>query len=125
MIPIAFPLAMGVNGGVLDSYAVLTIAAVTCGAIFGDHCSPISDTTIMSSMGSAADLMDHVRTQIPYAATAAIVAAVCGFIPAALGVPAWICLPVGIVVLYLVVRFLGKSTNEEDLKKEAAQETAA
>ena len=44
---------------------------------------------------------------------------------AALGVPAWICLPVGIVVLYLVVRFLGKSTNEEDLKKEAAQEAAA
>ena len=125
MIPIAFPLAMGINGGVLDSYAVLTIAAVTCGAIFGDHCSPISDTTIMSSMGSAADLMDHVRTQIPYAATAAIVAAVCGFIPAALGVPAWICLPIGIVVLYLVVRFLGKSTKEEDLKKEAAQEAAA
>ena len=125
MIPIAFPLAMGINGGVLDSYAVLTIAAVTCGAIFGDHCSPISDTTIMSSMGSAADLMDHVRTQIPYAVTAAIVAAVCGFIPAALGVSAWICLPIGIVVLYLVVRFLGKSTNEEDLKKEAAQEAAA
>lgn len=49
MIPIAFPLAMGINGGVLDAYAVLTIAAVTSGAIFGDHCSPISDTTIMSS----------------------------------------------------------------------------
>lgn len=125
MIPIAFPLAMGINGGVLDAYAVLTIAAVTSGAIFGDHCSPISDTTIMSSMGSAADLMDHVRTQIPYAGTAAATAAVCGFIPAALGVPTWICLPVGIVVLYLVVRFLGKSTNEEDLKKEAAQEAAA
>lgn len=124
MIPIAFPLAMGVNGGVLDAYAVLTIAAVTSGAIFGDHCSPISDTTIMSSMGSAADLMDHVRTQIPYAVTAAATAAVCGFIPAALGVPVWICLPIGIVVLYLVVRFLGKSTNEEDLKKEAAQEAA-
>lgn len=49
MIPIAFPLAMGINGGVLDAYAVLTIAAVTSGAIFGDYCSPISDTTIMSS----------------------------------------------------------------------------
>lgn len=125
MIPIAFPLAMGVNGGVLDAYAVLTIASVTSGAIFGDHCSPISDTTIMSSMGSASDLMDHVRTQIPYAVTAAIVAAVCGFIPAALGVPVWICLPIGIAVLYLVVRFLGKSTNEEELKKEAAQEAAS
>lgn len=49
MIPIAFPLAMCINGGVLDAYAVLTIASVTSGAIFGDHCSPISDTTIMSS----------------------------------------------------------------------------
>ena len=57
MIPIAFPLAMGVTGGAVDSLAVTTIAAVTCGAIFGDHCSPISDTTIMSSMGSASDLM--------------------------------------------------------------------
>ena len=111
MIPIAFPLAMGVNGGVLDSYAVLTIAAVTCGAIFGDHCSPISDTTIMSSMGSAADLMDHVRTQIPYAVTAAIVAAVCGFIPAALGVPAWICLPIGMVLLLAALLFMKKRTE--------------
>ncbi|MDD6043090.1 MAG: Na+/H+ antiporter NhaC family protein [Eubacteriaceae bacterium] len=121
MIPIAFPLAMGVNGGVLDSYAILVIAAVTSGAIFGDHCSPISDTTIMSSMGSAADLMDHVRTQIPYAATAAGTAAVCGFIPAALGVPAWICIPVGIVVMVLIVRFLGKSTKLEDLQKECTE----
>lgn len=121
MIPIAFPLAMGVNGGILDSYAILVIAAVTSGAIFGDHCSPISDTTIMSSMGSAADLMDHVRTQIPYAATAAGTASVCGFIPAALGVPAWICLPVGIVVMILIVRFIGKSTKLEDLQKECTE----
>lgn len=121
MIPIAFSLAMGVNGGVLDSYAILVIAAVTSGAIFGDHCSPISDTTIMSSMGSAADLMDHVRTQIPYALTAAGTATVCGFIPAALGVPAWICIPVGIVVMVLIVRFLGKSTKLEDLQKECTE----
>ncbi|TDP45907.1 Na+/H+ antiporter NhaC family protein [Aminicella lysinilytica] len=116
MIPIAFPLALAITGGTVDSYAVLTIASVTSGAIFGDHCSPISDTTIMSSMGSAADLMDHVRTQIPYAITAAIVAGVVGFIPASLGVSPWILIPIGIAVLYFVVRVLGKSTKLEDLQ---------
>lgn len=118
MIPIAFPLAMGVTGGEVNSLAVTTIAAVTCGAIFGDHCSPISDTTIMSSMGSASDLMDHVRTQIPYAVTAAIVAAAIGFLPAAAGVSPLIIIPVGIAVLIIVVRVLGKSTKLEDLQKE-------
>ena len=123
MIPIAFPLAMGVNGGVVDSLAIVTIAAVTCGAIFGDHCSPISDTTIMSSMGSAADLMDHVKTQIPYAVTVAIVAAV-GFILAAAGLSPLIILPLGVVALAVIVRVVGKSTKLEDLQKEAQPEQA-
>ncbi|MGN0658424.1 MAG: Na+/H+ antiporter NhaC family protein [Emergencia sp.] len=121
MIPIAFPLAMGVNGGVVDSLAIMTIAAVTCGAIFGDHCSPISDTTIMSSMGSAADLMDHVKTQIPYAVTVACVSAV-AFILAAAGLSPLIILPVGIVALALIVRFVGKSIRLEDLQAEAQAE---
>lgn len=116
MIPIAFPLAMAITGGDVNAYAVLTIASVTSGAIFGDHCSPISDTTIMSSMGSASDLMDHVRTQIPYAATAAVVAGIVGFIPASFGVSPWILIPIGIVVLYFVVKVLGKSTKLEDLQ---------
>ena len=123
MIPIAFPLAMGVTGGTFNEYAVLAIASVTSGAIFGDHCSPISDTTIMSSMGSAADLMDHIRTQIPYAVTAAVVAGVIGFIPASLGVSPIVLIPIGIVVLYIVVRVLGKSTKLEDLQAETAQES--
>ncbi|MBR3785339.1 MAG: Na+/H+ antiporter NhaC family protein [Firmicutes bacterium] len=120
MIPIAFPMAMGLTGGDMNSLCVATIAAVTCGAIFGDHCSPISDTTIMSTMGSAADLMDHVRTQIPYAVTVAIVATL-GFVLAAAGVSPWIIIPVGIVILAVVVRVLGKSIKEEDLLKEAGQ----
>lgn len=120
MIPIAFPMAMGLTGGDMNSLCVATIAAVTCGAIFGDHCSPISDTTIMSTMGSAADLMDHVRTQIPYAVTVAIVATL-GFILAAAGVSPWIIIPVGIAILVGVVRVLGKSIKEEDLLKEAGQ----
>jgi tetracycline resistance efflux pump len=62
MVPIAVPLAAA-QGGDLPLY----LAAVLGGGVFGDHCSPISDTTIISSMASASDHMDHVRTQIPYA----------------------------------------------------------
>lgn len=66
MVPIAIPLATA-----LDGSSSMFLAAVLGGGIFGDHCSPISDTTIISSMASASDHMDHVRTQIPYAAVGA------------------------------------------------------
>jgi tetracycline resistance efflux pump len=67
MVPIAVPLAVA-QGGPLPLY----LAAVLGGGVFGDHCSPISDTTIISSMASASDHMDHVRTQIPYALVGAV-----------------------------------------------------
>jgi len=69
MVPIAVPLAAA-QGGSLPLY----LAAVLGGGVFGDHCSPISDTTIISSMASASDHMDHVRTQIPYALLGGVVA---------------------------------------------------
>jgi Na+/H+ antiporter NhaC len=71
MVPIAVPLAVA-QGGSLPLY----VAAVLGGGVFGDHCSPISDTTIISSMASASDHMDHVRTQIPYAIVGATVTVV-------------------------------------------------
>jgi tetracycline resistance efflux pump len=69
MVPIAVPLALA-QGGSLPLY----LAAVLGGGVFGDHCSPISDTTIISSMASASDHMDHVRTQIPYALLGGVIA---------------------------------------------------
>ncbi len=69
MIPIAVPMAQ-----VMDINLSLAIASVLSGSVFGDHCSPISDTTIISSMASASDHIDHVRTQLPYALTAATIA---------------------------------------------------
>ena len=62
MVPIAVPMATAIDGSV-----PLFLAAVLGGGVFGDHCSPISDTTIIASMAAASDHMDHVRTQIPYA----------------------------------------------------------
>ena len=66
-MPIALPLAFSFSGGELTTIVVAVFAAVAGGGVFGDHCSPLSDTTILSSMGSASDHLDHVKTQLPYA----------------------------------------------------------
>ena len=70
MMPIAVPMAVAMNGNIL-----LTIGAVVSGGIFGDHCSPLSDTTILSSMSVGTDLYSHVKTQLPYALVTAACAA--------------------------------------------------
>jgi len=69
MIPIAVPIAM-----TLGIPVPLMLGAAISGAIFGDHASPISDTTVLASMASASDHIDHVRTQLPYALIAASIA---------------------------------------------------
>ena len=78
MMPIAIPMAVAMDANIL-----LTIGAVISGGIFGDHCSPISDTTILSSMSVGTDLFSHVKTQLPYAlvtaALATVLYVVCGF----------------------------------------------
>ncbi len=75
MFPIAVPMAFEFSGGEPSVLVLGTIAAAAGGGVFGDHCSPLSDTTVLSSLGSACDHMDHVKTQIPYAAAVAVVAA--------------------------------------------------
>lgn len=74
VMPIAVPLAFAFSGNVVTIPVLATIAAVTGGGVFGDHCSPLSDTTILSSFGAASDHIDHVKTQLPYASVAAIIA---------------------------------------------------
>jgi Na+/H+ antiporter NhaC len=69
MIPIAVPII-----NVIGLHPGLIIAAVLGGGVYGDHCSPISDTTIISSMAAATDHIDHVKTQLPYAFLAAGIA---------------------------------------------------
>jgi Na+/H+ antiporter NhaC len=75
---------------------------VFSGAVFGDHCSPLSDTTIVSSIACDIEPLEHVRTQLPYALLAAAAAAVIGFLPAGFGVPAWLLLPTGFGALALL-----------------------
>lgn len=114
LMPLTIPLAsaIGINTGLegqeLHAYIVLNIGAVLTGAIFGDHCSPISDTSILSSMAASCDHMDHISTQLYYALFVGIVAVVFGYLPAAFGVPVYILLPLGLLVVFLVIRFYGK-----------------
>ena len=65
MVPISLPLAYQFSGQTIDSLVLCSFAAVAGGGVFGDHCSPLSDTTVLSSLGSACDHMDHVKPQIP------------------------------------------------------------
>ncbi|MCD6366193.1 MAG: hypothetical protein J7L46_01495 [Bacteroidales bacterium] len=84
------------------------VRAVITGSVFGDHCSPISDTTILSSMASSCKHIDHVRTQLPYATTVAAVALVFGIVPGGFGISPWILYPVSFFVLWIIVRYFGK-----------------
>jgi len=89
-----------------------SIACVLAGAVWGDHCSPISDTTVLSSIASGCDHIEHVRTQLPYALLVGVVAIGIGTIPAGYGVPPLISLIVGGALLFAVLRFFGRNANE-------------
>ena len=84
------------------------VASVLAGAVMGDHCSPISDTTIMSSLASGCDHLQHVSTQMPYAVTVGLVAVFIGVLPTSLGLPSWMAFLMGFAVLAVIVRFVGK-----------------
>jgi len=107
VMPIAIGLAAEFYGtGGVSVMLLATIGAVL-GAVFGDHCSPVSDTTILSSMASACDHMDHVNTQLPYALTAATIAGLVGFLLVK-WIPVWVLLPLGAAVAIGAVLILGK-----------------
>ena len=108
LIPIvlkAFPWSAG------NPISIVCVAACMAGAVCGDHCSPISDTTIMSSAGAQCEHVNHVSTQLPYAMTAAAVSAV-GYLLSGIfavnGLPALAALPISIVLMIAVVCVLGK-----------------
>ncbi len=85
-----------------------TVSAVLAGAVWGDHCSPISDTTILSSMASGCDHIEHVRTQLPYALFVGIVAVLLGTLPTGFGWPWWLSMGLAAAVLLLGLRLMGK-----------------
>lgn len=110
LMPLAIPLAFSINPDM--SYVIVSTSAVLTGAIFGDHCSPISDTTILSSMGAGCNHIDHVKTQIWYALFVAAITIIFGYIPAGFGLPVYIVLPIALVAVYVGVRIFGKKVEE-------------
>jgi Na+/H+ antiporter NhaC len=84
------------------------VSSVLAGAIFGDHCSPISDTTVMSSMSSGCDHVDHVRTQLPYAVIVALMAVALGDIPSGFGLSPYLCMAIASAALAGLLLWLGR-----------------
>ena len=87
------------------------VASVLAGSVMGDHCSPISDTTIMSSLASSCNHLQHVRTQMPYALTVGCAAMLLGILPTSLGLPSWAAFLMAFGVLWLMVRLVGKKVS--------------
>ena len=117
LMPLIIPLCWAVlqNHGIADTEHMhifySSIACVMTGAVWADHCSPISDTTVLSSLATGCDHMDHVRTQIPYALLGGMAAIFIGVLPAGYGLPWFLLLPSGAIALVVTHRFLGKPVD--------------
>ena len=115
LIPIVLPIFK-----VGDPLLMIGISACLAGAVCGDHCSPISDTTIMASAGANVNHIDHVRTQIPYAVTVAAISFV-NFIIAGFVKNIWICLPIAIVItiatLFVLRATIGTRTSGKTVEE--------
>lgn len=96
-----------------DPIMVASIGSVLAGAIFGDHCSPISDTTVLSARASDCDLIAHVRTQMPYAILVGIISILCGTLPIGFGAPAWLLLILGTAAMIFVVLLIGQKAETQ------------
>lgn len=101
-IPVVFTLAGEGMDAERDRLIVAAIGAVFSGAVFGDHCSPFSDTTIVASIAAGVEPFDHVRTQLPFALITAACAILFGFLPLGYGLSAWACLIGGLGFLWLL-----------------------
>ncbi len=110
LMPLAIPLAFAVSPE--QSYVVMSAGAVLTGAIFGDHCSPISDTTILSSMGAACDHIAHTKTQLFYSLAVAAISILFGYIPVGLGLSVYIALPIALLAIIGIVYYFGKSVED-------------
>jgi len=102
------PLDAGLSVATSLHIHLASVSAVLAGSVFGDHCSPISDTTILSSLATGSDHVDHVKTQMPYALTVAGISAVFGYLPVGFGLSPWYSLAMGVGVVVLVIWKVGR-----------------
>jgi Na+/H+ antiporter NhaC len=116
-LPLALPLFMTITHSLLTDLneaspmhplLLATIGAVIGGTVFGHHCSPISETTVLSSASSSCSHLDHVFTQLPYALTVAAIAAVFGYMPVAYGHSPVVLLPIATIALVAIIQLGGR-----------------
>lgn len=113
-IPLAHRLTAGMPSDQQTFFLIASLSSVLAGATFGDHCSPISDTTVLSSIFAGSDHIDHVRTQLPYALVVGAVAWLIGDLGTAWGLPVWLTLLLGGVGVVILARLLGKPVPPSD-----------
>lgn len=113
LIPTAIPVAFALDGNAYGLTTIISLAAILDGAIFGDHCSPISDTTILSSISSQCKLIKHVRTQLPYSLFIGSIALLIGYLPAALGLDWRWSMATATVIIITVLLLLPKTPPKE------------
>ena len=114
LIPIMVPILMHTNH---MHYLTFVLAAIFSGSVFGDHCSPISDTTILSSAGAGCDHIAHVSSQLPYAISVGSASALAFLVSGIIGKPA-LTLPIGIAILAVIVFVLKRMTINKYIKNE-------
>ncbi|MGJ8637809.1 MAG: Na+/H+ antiporter NhaC family protein [Opitutaceae bacterium] len=117
LMPLAIPVILTLTDGALDAerdrFVAAAIGAVFSGAVFGDHCSPFSDTTIVASIAAGVEPLDHVRTQLPFAIIAASVALLVGFVPLGYGMPAIVCLVAGLILLVVLPSAFKRTVSKQ------------
>jgi Na+/H+ antiporter NhaC len=119
LYPLILPVTLTISyeyGFAYEDIMIIFYNVVSCvlaGSVLGDHCSPISDTTILSSLASSCNHIDHVRTQLPYALTVGIIAVLVGTLPATFDIPILVTYAVGLIFLFLIVTFFGETVKIE------------
>jgi Na+/H+ antiporter NhaC len=110
VIPMTYALVATATSDQILQHPILlgTVGSVLAGAIFGDHCSPISDTTVLSSQSSACDHIAHVKTQMPYSLSLAAINILLGTLPLGLGVSLWLLLVLQMIAIVLMLLLLGR-----------------
>ena len=111
LLPTVGPMAFAFGDPMI---LILCLGAVLDGAIFGDHCSPLSDTTVLSSISAAVDHVDHVRTQMPYAVTSMTAAGLCGYLLCASGGPLWLGYALGVGLMAGALLLVGRRAEDQD-----------
>ncbi len=113
LMPLAIPISYAI-GQADTAYTMVSISAVLTGAIFGDHCSPISDTTILSSMGAGCNHINHVRTQLPYAIFVGVITIIFGYLPAGFGISLIAIFPISLIAIVVGLLIIGEKVPDLD-----------